>query len=65
MRDAADRGLAVLMVTHRLPEVRQYCDEIVVLRDGVTVARFDRERFTSERSSSRWSARLRRPPATT
>ena len=45
VRDAADRGLAVLMVTHRLPEVRQYCDEMVVLRDGVTVARFDRESF--------------------
>jgi ABC-type sugar transport system ATPase subunit len=45
VRDAADRGLAVLMVTHRLPEVRQYCDEMVVLRDGVTVARFDSESF--------------------
>jgi ribose transport system ATP-binding protein len=45
VRDAADRGLAVLMVTHRLPEVRRYCDEMVVLRDGVTVARFGRESF--------------------
>lgn len=43
VRESADQGLAVLMVTHRLPEVRQYCDEMVVLRDGVTVARFDRE----------------------
>ncbi len=43
VREAADRGLAVLMVTHRLPEVRQYCDAMVVLRDGVTVARFDRD----------------------
>jgi ABC-type sugar transport system ATPase subunit len=43
VREAADRGLAVLMVTHRLPEVRRYCDELTVLRDGVTVARFDRE----------------------
>jgi ABC-type sugar transport system ATPase subunit len=45
VRDAADRSLAVLMVTHRLPEVRRYCDEAVVLRDGVTVARFDRASF--------------------
>ena len=45
VRGAADRGLAVLMVTHRLPEVRRYCDEMLVLRDGVTVARFDRESF--------------------
>ena len=45
VRDAAQRGLAVLMVTHRLSEVREYCDEMVVLRDGATVARFDRESF--------------------
>ncbi|MCU1440892.1 MAG: sugar transporter ATP-binding protein [Rhodoglobus sp.] len=45
VRDAADRGLAVLMVTHRLPEVRQHCDEVVVLRDGVSVATFTRETF--------------------
>jgi ABC-type sugar transport system ATPase subunit len=45
VRHAADRGLAVLMVTHRLTEVEQYCDEMVVLRDGVSVARFDRQSF--------------------
>jgi ABC-type sugar transport system ATPase subunit len=46
VRSAADRGLAVLMVTHRLAEVRQYCDEMAVLRDGLTVARFDRRNFS-------------------
>lgn len=45
VREAADRGLAVLMVTHRLPEVREHCDEAVVLRDGVAVERFDKSTF--------------------
>jgi len=45
VREAADRGLSVLMVTHRLPEVRAYCDETVVLRDGFRVAQFDRQSF--------------------
>ncbi len=45
VREVADRGLAVLMVTHRLPEVREHCDEMVVLRDGALVAAFDRESF--------------------
>jgi ABC-type sugar transport system ATPase subunit len=45
VRDAADRGLAVLMVTHRLPEVRAYADEVLVLRDGRAVKTFDRGDF--------------------
>lgn len=45
VREAADRGLSVLMVTHRLPEVRAHGDETVVLRDGVVAARFDRSDF--------------------
>jgi ABC-type sugar transport system ATPase subunit len=43
--EATTRGLAVLMVTHRLPEVAEFCDDIVVLRDGHRVATFDRESF--------------------
>jgi ABC-type sugar transport system ATPase subunit len=45
VREAADRGLAVLMVTHRLPEVRAHADHTIVLRDGVAVAHFGREDF--------------------
>jgi ABC-type sugar transport system ATPase subunit len=45
VREAADRGLSVLMVTHRLPEVREHCDQVVVLRDGQVVQTFDRGTF--------------------
>jgi len=31
---AADSGVAVIMVTHRLAEVREFCSRVVVLRDG-------------------------------
>lgn len=43
--EAAGRGLAVLMVTHRLAEVEEFCDEVVVLRDGKCVAEFGPESF--------------------
>jgi ABC-type sugar transport system ATPase subunit len=45
VRETADRGLAVLMVTHRLPEVRNYADGVVVLREGVRVDDFNRQSF--------------------
>lgn len=45
IRILADRGLSVLMVTHRLPEVREYCDEAIVLRDGVRVKSFTKSNF--------------------
>ena len=45
VRHASDRGLAVLMVTHRLSEVRAYADSILVLRDGRAAASFVREDF--------------------
>jgi ABC-type sugar transport system ATPase subunit len=34
VRAAADDGVGVMMVTHRLNEVREWCDRVVVLRDG-------------------------------
>jgi len=45
VREAADRGLAVLMVTHRLPEVRANADHTIVLRDGAVAAHFGRNDF--------------------
>jgi ABC-type sugar transport system ATPase subunit len=48
VRHAADRGLAVITVTHRLPEVRSYCDRTVVLREGAVAAEFERQDFAED-----------------
>ncbi|OZF07767.1 hypothetical protein CH300_04945 [Rhodococcus sp. 15-1154-1] len=48
VRSVADRGLAVLMVTHRLPEVSAYSDNALVLRDGVLVRTYDSESFSEQ-----------------
>ena len=42
------RGWGVLMVTHRLPEVRRYCDKTLVLRDGHIVSTFTRGNYDDE-----------------
>ncbi|WP_086723363.1 sugar ABC transporter ATP-binding protein [Streptomyces carpinensis] len=46
VRNAVERGLSVVMVTHRLPEVREYCDRTLVLRDGDLVSALERESFS-------------------
>lgn len=38
MRSAAARGIGILFVSHRLDEVRDVTDRVVVLRDGTVVA---------------------------
>jgi galactofuranose transport system ATP-binding protein len=38
IRGLAERGVAVLYVSHRLDEVEQLCDTVTVLRDGRVVA---------------------------
>jgi len=38
VRAEVDDGLAAIMVTHRLPEVRRYCDRAMVLSDGEVAA---------------------------
>ncbi|UMG91193.1 sugar ABC transporter ATP-binding protein [Nocardioides sp. TF02-7] len=42
LRDVLERlrqsGTSVIFVSHRLPEVREFCDRIVVMRDGAVVA---------------------------
>ncbi|OZE37586.1 hypothetical protein CH259_12120 [Rhodococcus sp. 05-2254-4] len=46
VRGVADRGLSVLMVTHRLPEVREYSDRTIVLRDGHLVSNIGADEFS-------------------
>lgn len=40
------RGVTILYVSHRLPEVFRLCDRITVLRDGACVGTFRREETT-------------------
>lgn len=47
IRRLVDRGLAVLMVTHRLPEVTAYADEATVLTAGSTSAHLARSELTA------------------
>ncbi|MDL2267136.1 sugar ABC transporter ATP-binding protein, partial [Desulfovibrio sp. OttesenSCG-928-G15] len=37
MRRLADMGIAIIFITHRLNEIMNVCDDIVVLRDGEVV----------------------------
>ena len=37
MRRLADLGIAIIFITHRLQEVMDVCDDVVVLRDGCVV----------------------------
>ena len=43
------RGVTLLYVSHRLPEVFRLCDRITVLRDGVFVDTFERRTVTPDR----------------
>ena len=41
IRDLASRGMAVVYVSHRLPEVLDVADRVTVLRDGVSQGTYD------------------------
>jgi inositol transport system ATP-binding protein len=49
MDELRSQGVAVLFVTHRLEEVMQICDRIVVLRDGAQVAIRNKPDFTIDK----------------
>ena len=38
IRGMAERGIAIIFITHRLQEILAVCDRVVVMRDGVVVA---------------------------
>lgn len=37
MRRLAEEGISILFITHRLDEIMEVCDRVVVLRDGVMI----------------------------
>ncbi|MDQ7027813.1 MAG: sugar ABC transporter ATP-binding protein [Anaerolineae bacterium] len=46
---AAERGLAILMISSELPEILGMSDRILVMRDGEIVAEFTREEATQQK----------------
>ncbi|HEY7056137.1 MAG TPA: sugar ABC transporter ATP-binding protein [Vicinamibacterales bacterium] len=46
--EAKRRGVTLLYVSHRLPEVFRLCDRITVLRDGAYVGTFDRSAVSAD-----------------
>jgi ribose transport system ATP-binding protein len=42
-------GIAVIFISHRLAEVEQACDRVIVLRDGVLVGTLDTAEITHDR----------------
>ena len=47
VRELADRGLAVLLITHRLDEARSIADRVTILRSGRVIGEYDRAALPS------------------
>jgi ABC-type sugar transport system ATPase subunit len=58
VRERRDAGLAVILVTHRLEEIRQIADRVTVLSDGRNTGHADGQRSTSELVSLMFGAEL-------
>jgi ribose transport system ATP-binding protein len=48
INDLSQKGTTVIYVSHRLEEVLQICDRVVILRDGVLVATLTKEEMTRD-----------------
>jgi len=49
VRRLAERGSAVVYVSHRLHEIREFCDRVIAMRDGKITGRLRHEEATEER----------------
>ena len=48
VKDLRSKGLSVIYISHRLAEVRELADRVVVLRDGANAGELPREQITHE-----------------
>ena len=48
IKGLASRGIAVIFISHRLKEIRDICDRVVVIRDGFVVKDSDLKKITVE-----------------
>ncbi|MBS5134465.1 MAG: sugar ABC transporter ATP-binding protein [Oscillospiraceae bacterium] len=46
IREIADRGIAVIFISHRLEEIMQVCDTVSVLRDGALISTYEKADFS-------------------
>ncbi len=49
IKDLKKRGVASIYISHKLPEIRELCEKITVLRDGKSISDFDSRGFSEER----------------
>ena len=54
LRRLADRGVAIIFISHRLQEIIDVCDSVVVLRDGELVKNVNREEGYSVVQLAKW-----------
>lgn len=48
IQELKEHGVASIYISHKLPEIRELCDRIVVLRDGKSVAKFESRSWTDQ-----------------
>ncbi|MEK1891423.1 MAG: ATP-binding cassette domain-containing protein [Phyllobacterium sp.] len=49
MTDLASKGMAIILISSELPELLGMADRMIVLREGVVTAKFDRDEATQEK----------------
>jgi simple sugar transport system ATP-binding protein len=54
LRKLADQGVAIIFISHRLQEIVDVCDSLVVLRDGELVKHVTREESYSVQDIAQW-----------
>ena len=54
LRKLADRGVAIIFISHRLQEIVDVCDSVIVLRDGDIVKNISKEEGYSVTELAKW-----------